>query len=159
FTSFRRAGDPSTESLHAQGSSAKRFHAGSNGPTRGSGVAGLRNEAPVAPANNLLQTHDHMVMRAGPVPSDAASHASTANDVSGRVLSHGWAYLCADGTIFAWEQGMVASGGTGMESPGIRFEHPTMSAELAAVRALEAPVEAADLVVVSDVQVHDAGLG
>ncbi|CAM9225572.1 unnamed protein product, partial [Choristocarpus tenellus] len=150
FPSFRRTGDPSTEKLHALGSSAKRFNGGGGGWARGSGT-GIRDDARMGLTNTLIQTDTHMVMRAGPVPGDAAAHASSANDVSGRVLSHGWAYLCADGAVFAWEQGMVASGGSGTGPSCLCFDHPSMAGELAAVRALEAPVEAADLVAISDV--------
>ncbi|CAB1098719.1 unnamed protein product [Ectocarpus sp. CCAP 1310/34] len=59
---------------------------------------------------------------------------------TGRVLSHGWAFMCTDTGVLAWEQGMVAA-----ERPGaavradqvcLRFEHPAMMHELALMAPL-----------------------
>lgn len=52
-----------------------------------------------------------------------------------------WAFLVADGSVFAWEQGMVvaerAGAATGADQSVLRFDHPTMADELAQMEALE----------------------
>lgn len=52
-----------------------------------------------------------------------------------------WAFLCVDGGILAWEQGMLSAERTGgavsADQSCLRFDHPSMAAELATMEALE----------------------
>lgn len=50
------------------------------------------------------------------------------------LVPHRWAFICADGSLFAWEQGMVAAEraatAAGADQNYLRFDHPTMEDEL-----------------------------
>ncbi|CAM9713570.1 unnamed protein product, partial [Laminaria digitata] len=172
FVVKSRSGDPSTEDLHARASQAKRFNNGqayalrsrrsgdtsppppypasdpySQGFQSSNGLSSLNSPPPAV----LMETDSHAVVRAGSVPAAVVSAASSASgSCSGRVLSHGWAFLCADGGVLAWEQGTVSAERAGAAASAdqscLRFEHPTMAPELAAMEPLQVPVEAADLV-------------
>ncbi|CAN0466521.1 unnamed protein product, partial [Ectocarpus sp. 12 AP-2014] len=164
FAARSRSGDPTTEDLHARTSQPKRFNSGKAVGLRGARrVWDASSPIPVhdaAPSAALGETASHCVVRAGSVPATVAA-AVAASETSGgrgrlctgRVLSHGWAFICTDTGVLAWEQGMVAA-----ERPGaavradqacLRFEHPAMMHELALMAPLGVSVEAADLVAVS----------
>lgn len=55
-----------------------------------------------------------------------------------------WAFLCADGGVLAWEQGMVSAERTGAavgaDQACVRFEHPAMFQELSAMEPQEGEV-------------------
>ena len=56
-----------------------------------------------------------------------------------------WAFLCADGGVLAWEQGMVraerAGAAVSADQSCLRFDHPTMARELAAMKPLQGVCE------------------
>eukprot|EP00752_Nemacystus_decipiens_P010372 g9242.t1 len=156
-----RSGDPTTEDLHARTAQPKRFNSGKTHGLRGDrrgGDAALRHAADgAAAADCLAETETHAVVRAGGVPAAAAGEASRS---SGRVLSHGWAFLCTNEGILAWEQGMVNAERTGAavgaDQTYVRLDHPTMVQELANMEPLGVPVEAADLVALTQPwEAHD----
>lgn len=52
-----------------------------------------------------------------------------------------WAFLCADGGVLAWEQGMLSAERPAVAASAdqacLRFDHPAMVEELAAMEPLE----------------------